>query len=405
MTIDSVQNWILLALLTVLSCMSTPARGQDGLVGLAGDAPPHLGDGWQTATPLAVGMDTSRLRELTQSIEAGEHGNIHAVLIERDGRLVYEAYFTGEDETWGEDLGTVTFGRASLHDLRSVSKSVVSSLVGIAIDRGELPPVETPLAELLPEYDHLLSGEKAEIRLWHVLSMSAGLRWDEWSLPYADPANDWQRLMEAADPVAFVLGRELVHEPGTTFTYNGGVTYLLAVILERATGEELEDYARDVLFEPLGIHDVVWRGKISGLPSADAGLRMRPRDLAKIGSVFLSGGRWNGKQVVPAAWPREVAVSRVEPGYVEPAPDFVEDVGYGYQWWVTRYQSGDQTLKVAMMLGNGQQRVMVIPELGVAVTVLAGLYDDAGPAAMWAPDRLLMDHIVPAVLEAEENDP
>lgn len=364
----------------------------------AGAAPPQLDDGWRTGTAEEEGLDSDRLLEMTKSIRRSEHGNIHALLIERSGKLIYEEYFTGEDETWRQDLGEVTFGRASLHDLRSVSKSIVSTLIGIAINQGTIPSVDAPLHTFLPGYAHLLTGDKRAIRLRHVLSMSAGLRWDEWSLPYEDPENDWQRLTEAEDPVAFVLERELVHEPGSTFTYHGGLTHLLAVILERATGEELEDYARRMLFDPLGIRDVLWWGEIGNLPSADAGLRMRPRDLAKLGSVFLSGGRWNGKQVVPEEWTREVPVPRVGPGYVEPAPDFVEDVGYGYQWWTGRYRDGDQTLEVAMAYGNGQQRVMVVPERALTVTVLAGHYDTSDPAVVWMPDRLLMEYIIDAIV-------
>ncbi|HSJ23465.1 MAG TPA: serine hydrolase [Longimicrobiales bacterium] len=144
-----------------------------------GAAPEQIQDGWRTAAPAEVGMNPARLEDLTRSLRRGQHGNVHAVLIEKDGRLVYEEYFSGRDEAWGADLGVVTFGRSSLHDLRSMTKSVVSTLVGIAIGRGEIPSVDTPLYELLPEYAYLLTGEKRRIQLWHVLNMSAGLRWDD----------------------------------------------------------------------------------------------------------------------------------------------------------------------------------------------------------------------------------
>lgn len=400
----------LLCLLMLSSCASSTAGSIDGaaesdrLVTSAVDSatlakkPAQIQDGWRTAAPAEVGMEPARLKELTGSLRRGEHGNVHAVLIEKDGRLVYEEYFTGEDETWGSSLGTVTFGRASLHDLRSVSKSVVSTLVGIAIGGGEIHSVETRLRDLLPEYAALLDGEKAKIRLRHVLSMSAGLEWDEWSNPYSHPQNDWQQLTRAADPVALILNRELVHEPGSSFTYNGGLTHLLAVILERATDEQFDDYARRVLFEPLGIRDVVWLGRIGGIPSADAGLRLRGRDLAKIASVFLNGGRWNGRQIVPEAWVAEAPIRRVTPPPLEPVPDFGLEVGYGYQWWSTRYATSHGEVDVHIMLGNGQQRVMVVPELSLAVTMLAGHYDDPSAAIGWMPDRLLVEYIIDALI-------
>jgi CubicO group peptidase (beta-lactamase class C family) len=361
-------------------------------------APEQIQDGWRTAAPADVGMDPARLEDLTRSLRRGEHGNVHAVLIEKDGRLVYEEYFTGEDETWGRSLGTVTFGRTSLHDVRSVSKSVVSTLIGMAIGGGEIPSVEAHLSDLLPDYAALLDGDKAEIRLRHPLSMSAGLEWDEWSHHYAHPQNDWQQLTRASDPVAFILSRELVDEPGSTFTYNGGMTHLLAVILERATGEQFDDYARRVLFEPLGIHDVVWLGRIGGIPSADAGLRLRARHLAKIGSLFLNGGRWNERQILPEAWVAEAPIRRVIFSPPAPRPDFGLEIGYGYQWYTTLYATSHGEVDVQIMPGNGQQRVMVVPELSLAVTMFAGHYNDPSAEIRWMPDRLLVEYVIDSLI-------
>jgi CubicO group peptidase (beta-lactamase class C family) len=364
-------------------------------------APAQVQGGWRTATPAEVGMDPARLEELTRSLRRGEHGNVHAVLIEKDGRLVYEEYFTGPDEMLGTPLGSlgrVTFGPASLHDLRSVSKGVISTLIGIAIGGGDIPSVEARLRDLLPEYAAFLDGEKAELRLRHVLSMSAGLEWDEWSHHHADPQNDRQRLIRAADPVALVLGRDLVHEPGSTFTYSGGLTHLLAVILERATGEQFDDYAHRVLFEPLGIHEVVWLGQIGGIPAADGGLRMRGRDLAKIGSLYLNGGRWHGRQIVPEAWVAEAPIRRVIFSPPGPRPDFALEVGYGYQWYSTRFATSHGEVDVQIMLGNGQQRVMVVPELSLAVTMFAGHYYDPSAEIRWMPDRLLVEYVVNSLI-------
>jgi CubicO group peptidase (beta-lactamase class C family) len=359
-----------------------------------GDAPEQIQDGWRTASPAEVGMDPARLEELTRSLRRGEHGNVHAVLIEKDGRLVYEGYFTGRDEAWGADLGEVTFGRSSLHDLRSATKSVVSTLVGIAIARGEIPSVDTPLYTLLPDYAPLLTGEKRRIQLRHVLTMSAGLRWDEWTVPYTNPANDEIRLTRSSDPVAFVLDREGVSEPGTEFTYSGGLTQLLAAILERATNRDAEAYAREVLFEPLGIYDAVWRGDLNGMPSAASGLRMRARDLAKLGSVFLHGGRWNGAQIVPEQWVDESTVHTWRVAYPGgSAPEFVAEIGYGYQWWIGSYRTTTGVLRVPMMWGNGEQRVMVVPDFGIVLTVFGGEYGEV----TGMPDRLLVEYVIDAV--------
>lgn len=359
--------------------------------------PPLLDDGWRTASPEDVGFDPTRLASLTEEIRGGEHGNVHALLIERDGRLVYEEYFTGEDESLGEELGRVTFGRTSLHDIRSVGKSIVATLIGLAIDEGAIASVDEPLHALLPEYADLLTGGKRGIRLRDLLMMSAGLRYDEWSVPYGDPANDWTRFTTSPDPLAFVLDLALVNEPGRTFTYNTALTQLLAAVLERATGEEIEDYADRVLFRPLGIYDVVWRGELGGIPSAGAGMRMRARDLAKLGSVYLNGGRWKGEQIVPREWIREATRPGLAPGHVEPAPDFAREIGYGYHWWFARYRTSRGEVDVPMMSGNGQQRVMVVPELGLSVTLLAGHYDDPSAETTWMPDRILVERVIEAI--------
>lgn len=361
------------------------------------EAPPALNDGWETAAPGEVGLDPGRLAELTGALRSGEFGNVHALLIERDGKLIYEAYFEGEDWSWGSELGQVRFGRASLHDLRSVTKSVVSTLVGIALDRGLIASVDVPLRKLLPDHAHLLTGEKADLRLRHVLTMSAGLEWDETSVPYTDPANDERRMNAAADPVAFTLDRPLVNEPGSTFNYSGGLTQVLAAVLEDATGQDVEAFAREALFGPLAIYDVVWRRMpASERPAAASGLRLRARDLAKLGSVFLHDGRWNDGEIVSAGWVEAATRPHLTFRFGD-EPEFVAENGYGYQWWYGRYRTPGGELDAPTAAGNGSQRVILVPELGLSVTMFAGLYDTSDPEEIWMPDRLVVEHLLVAV--------
>ena len=358
--------------------------------------PPGLGDGWTTAAPGEVGLNGGALTEVTEVVREGAFGNVHAILIERHGQLAYEAYFAGADERRGRDLGRVDFDVETPHDLRSVTKSVVSALIGIAVATGDIPSVRTPIADLLPDRRDLLDGEKSAISLHHLLTMSSGLEWDE-SLPYSDPRNDERRLDEAEDPVGFVLGRPLLSLPGSTWTYSGGSTQLLGAILERVTGRPLAEYASEVLFGPLGITDVDWAGDLAGTPAAASGLRLRARDVAKFGSLYLNGGRWNGGQVLPQGWIGASTRSHIE--NPDPsAPPFVAFEGYGYQWWVNTYETPVGRLDVATAVGNGGQRIIVIPSLRIVVTVLAGFYND--PRHFWTPERLLLEHILPAVTTA-----
>ena len=352
------------------------------------------GDGWRVASAEEQGMDSRALTDLTKQIRRQRWGNIHALVIARHGLLVYEEYFAGHDERLGKSLGRVVFDQHRLHDVRSISKTVTSTLVGIALARGEIRSIDTPLRELLPTYRRLLVNGKEAISLRHVLTMSAGLRWDEESIPYTNPKNDERRLSKSPDPAAFVLGQPLVAKPGSTFNYSGGLSHLLAVVLENATGLRIDEYAKKVLFGPLAIHNWEWMKSGNARPSAFSGLRLRARDLAKLGQVFLDHGRWNEKSVITPSWVEQATKTQIEFEDSE-APGFVLANGYGFQWWTNTYSSASQKLEVATAIGNGEQRVIVIPRLRLVVAMLAGFYND--PKTSWTPEVLLTRHILPAL--------
>jgi CubicO group peptidase (beta-lactamase class C family) len=252
--------------------------------------PPTIDDGWQTAAADSLGVDTRKLGTLTESIRAWPELGVHAVLIERGGRLMYEEYFDGFDERWGEHLGRVSISRESLHDLRSVTKSVVSALVGIAVDSGAIRSLNQSVIDWFPEYADLNTDERRRrVTLAHVLGMTAGLDWNE-DVPYTDPRNDEIRMTADQQPLRYVLSRPFVHDPGDEFTYNGGLTQIMAVAVSRATKTSLVDYARKMLFDPLGIREFEWLGDVGGVPSAASGLRLRPRDLANSGRCTCAAG-------------------------------------------------------------------------------------------------------------------
>ena len=347
-------------------------------------APPALSDGWMTGTPEQVGINRHHLEQMTEAIRSHPDYNIHAVLIERDGRLVYEEYFSGTDERWGQRLGRVTFTRDTLHDLRSVTKSVVSALVGIANSSGAIPSLDAPLLDYFPEYKDLQVPERRLITIRHALSMSAGLEWNE-DIPYTDPKNDEIAMDLSPDPLRYVLGRPIVAAPGTVWKYSGGTTQVLGAILQRATKQPLADYARNVLFSPLGITQFEWLGR--GGPSPASGLRLRPRDLAKFGSLYLHDGQWNGRQVIPREWVHESTRRHLTfPGN--------GSGGYGYQWWHACYATPSGKVEVPTAVGNGTQRIFILRSRRAVVTVLAGRYNDFSQDP---PQRLLLDFILPAL--------
>ena len=265
--------------------------------------PPNTGDGWPVAAPAVVGLDPDRLCALVPWVAGSRQADLHAVLVVRHGKLVFEQYFTGADERWGAPLGEVAHSREQLHDARSVTKSVVALVLGVALDHGLVKGgVDTPVFDLLPQYADLLTAEKAKITLRQLLTMSAGLAWDE-NIPYGDSGNSETQVDRAPDPAGYVLSQPVAAPPGQVYNYSGGCTALIQAILKRATGQPLDALAHDLLFAPLGIKDVDWvRYPATGEPVAASGLRLLPRDFATLGQLVLQHGLWQSKQIVPAAF-------------------------------------------------------------------------------------------------------
>jgi CubicO group peptidase (beta-lactamase class C family) len=346
---------------------------------------PPVSAPWATKTPVEVGLKPAPLAALSEQLRATPDWNVHAVLIAKDGALVYEQYLEGLDESWGHALGVVRFDRETLHDMRSTTKSVVSALVGIAMGDGAIRGVDVPVVDLLPEHPMADREAKRSILLRHVLTMTAGLEWDE-SMPYTDPRNSERQMIRSGDPLGYVLSRPLVAEPGTQFRYNGGLTELLAAVVRHTTGQRLEDFAHERLFTPLGIERVEWRRYASGLPSAASGLRLRPVDLAKVGALYLQRGTWNGRQILPAAW--------VEQSLREhwTAPHF----GYGYQWWVPRFTTHGKPIEAFATRGNGGQCAFVFPSLGLVVVTTAGNYNQFQGGRQLIPHRLIAEYVLPS---------
>jgi CubicO group peptidase (beta-lactamase class C family) len=281
--------------------LNAPARASGQGAEASEASSPSVSEPWAHKTPADVGLDPAPLAALGEQLRAKPELNVHAVLIVKDGALVYEQYLEGRDENWGDYLGVVRFDRETLHDMRSTTKSVVSALVGIAMGDGSIRGVDTPVVDLLPEQTIVDREAKRSILLRHVLTMTAGLEWDE-SMPYTDPRNSEIQMTRSSDPIGYVLSRQLMAEPGRQFNYNGGLTELLAAVVRHATGQGLEAFATERLFAPLGIERFEWRRHANELPSAASGLRLRPVDLAKFGYLYLNRGQWNGRQILPAAW-------------------------------------------------------------------------------------------------------
>lgn len=328
-----------------------------------GPMPATLNDGWAVDTKTATSFDTEALHK---TIEASLDGpfNIHSVIVERHGKLVAEYYQGGRDRSiYALISARHSFGSTETHDVRSISKSITSLLFGIAQQQGAIGPVSTPVLDFYPGLEDIATPDKKRITLEDVLNMSNGLRWQEGDSFFSDELN----LMWKKDIPRYVLGHELAKTPGTGFNYNGGGTALLADIITRKSHQSLDEYASENLFQPLGIHDWEWVTDIHGRPMSFSGLRMRPRDLAKIGRLLLNKGRWNQKQIVSEAWIETSLTPKFATG--------VSDFKYGHQWWAGTVEWQGKEIPWHAGFGNGGQRLFIVPDLDMVVVTTAGAYD------------------------------
>jgi len=348
--------------------------------------PPALGDGWAIAAPSDVGLAAARLSGLDAFLRQWPKRNVHAVVVVRRGKLVFEQYFPGRERRWMDWGGLVHFSPTQKHDVRSISKSVTSLLIGMAVSENSFPPLDSPVVDCFPEYTDRRSARKRQITFRHLLTMSHGLRWDE-SRSWKSRANDERQLFEAKDPCSYVLGRPLAIPPGLSFNYSGGATTLLAAALAKAVGRKIDAYAGEKLFQPLGITDFEWL-TFAGCAevAAFAGLRLRPRDLAKIGQLVADEGRWHGRQLLPASWISESTTPHVN----------AEGNGalyYGYHWWLGRSLLNGHDLNWIAGFGSGGQRLFVVPRLDLVVAVNAFNYRHHVPMA------ILNRFVLPAVTD------
>ena len=325
-------------------------------------------------------MIAAPLASMDERLATTPGANVHAIVVARDGVLVHERYYAGEDQVGREPPARVAFDATTRHNVNSATKSVVSLLVGIALDRGWITGLDVPVFSFFPEYADLRTPEKDRITLRHLLTMSGGLEWHEF-LPPFDSVTEMRR---AVDPYRYVLERPVVAPAGRTFNYNSGSTALLGLILKKTSGKPIDLLAEAELFGRLAIDDVEWQRMPQGDPSAGGGLRLRPRDAAKIGQLVLNKGAWNGSQVVSAPWVSQSITAQNE----GPASYL-----YGYQWWIGRSFANGRVVGWAGAFGWGGQRLIVIPELGMVVFFAAWM-----PQNMAFPETVLLkQHILPAV--------
>jgi len=338
--------------------------------------------GWPSTTPPEVGLDARVLAALDADIGEGKYGYVDSMLVIRHGKVAYErSYGHDYDRIYAREARTPGalvehdpsgpynyfnpwwhpfYRRGTLHTMQSVTKTVTSVVIGIAVGRQEFPSIDTPVLSFFdPGKVAHVDERKRRMTVRHLLTMAAGLDWDE-DLPYADPKNTCMAMEASYDWVQFSIDREMAHDPGEVFRYNSGATMLLSHVFRAATGQDIEEYAARHLFAPLGIERHFWKRSPSGLVDTEGGLYLEPRDIARIAFLYLKGGRWDGRQVVPEEWVK---------ASLAPSLDVTEDrsVQYGYKWWLHRYRYQGEDRVAFAGSGFGGQRPIVLPELDLVV--------------------------------------
>lgn len=330
------------------------------------NSPKNIRDGISVSTMQKADMQDVVISEIIDSINTGFYPNRHSLLIYKNDNLVSENYFPGQDYNWGRDIGIIKHSDTVLHDMRSISKSVVSACIGIAIARGQIKSVDQPIFDFFKDYEQYNNDGREKLTIKHLLTMTAGLEWNE-EVPYDHPLNSEIQMDESGDGVGFVLSRKLTAIPGTEWKYNGGTTEVLAAIINRATGRNLHEFAKKYLFEPMGIVRSEWTNSTgTNNPAAASGLRLRSRDMLKFGILYHNEGMWDGKQIVPIEWVNESLKSSI---------DRSDGGGYGYQFWILDYEIKGKTLTIPAAVGNGDQKIYFDKTNNLLVVTTAGNYN------------------------------
>lgn len=340
-------------------------------------------DGWPTTNAETVGLSAQKLQDMESAIRGEQFKKITSVVIARHGKLAYEGYFGGTEA-------------GALMETRSATKSITSLLIGIAIDRGLLASVDTPVLPFFRDKQPLQNPDprKEKITVEDLLTMSSLLECDDW--------NDFsrgneERMYLIEDWAKFALDLPIkgfapwVTKPkdspyGRSFSYCTAGAFLLGQVVERSAKMPVQEFARKSLFDAIGIEKADWKFSPLGEAQTGGGLGLRSRDLLKLGQLYLNGGVWNSKRVVSERW---VKVS------TEPHVRIDDQTLYGYLWWLKSFKSGELSHPAYFMSGNGGNKVVVLPDLDMVVVITSTNYNTKGMHEQ--TEKLLTDYVLAAV--------
>jgi CubicO group peptidase (beta-lactamase class C family) len=319
-------------------------------------------NGWRTSTPEEQGMDAQKLAQMLDDVRQNGLG-LHSILVIRNGYIVSETYFGSNQPD-------------TRHALYSCTKSFVSTLIGIALDQGRIARPEARVLDFFPgQIFANPDARKQAMTLDDLLTMRSGLDWQEGNPAYI-------AMYQSKDWVKYVLDEPMAQAPGSQFLYCSGCSHVLSAILEKSTGMNPRDFAEENLFKPLGLSQVQWETDAAGIPIGGWGLQLTPREMAKLGYLYLHNGQWDGQQVVSAAWVENATRTHTGTG---------GSLGYGYQWWTV------PSLGAYTALGRYGQTIMVVPASDLVIVTTAQMPNHDYIL------QLIQDYVVPAVNSPESQ--
>jgi len=312
-------------------------------------------DNWLTTKPEKQGMNSKKLSEIYKYIEE-EQVNIHSVIVVRNGYIVEEGYLSYYEvrdvkEDYSEEM----------HILYSVTKSITSLCIGVALKKGYIDNLSQTFFEFLPElWNPTYDQRKKNITIHHLLTMTSGIEWDESSNPYGSPGNDFTNMFYSTDWVQYYLDKPMEYDPGENFEYSGGSSMLLSALIQKVTNKTTSEFADENIFTPLGILENHWRWDYApqGITEGASGLHMTPKDMAKIGLLCLNNCTWEGEEIVSWEYIVAATIDQQSP---------LSDSTYGYQFWIQWWFPYDAYAAIGYM----GQCIVMFPEINMVIVFTA----------------------------------
>ncbi len=345
---------------------------------------------WETSNFENEGLNSAPFDDLLNEIENGVYGNVDQLLLIKNGKLVFDQSFTNDYEKISKGksgaLGcgfatckdSTVFGdynyyhpkwhpyyqNQQVHTLQSVTKSIASIMIGVAIKEGDISSTDVRVVDFFEDYDLSIADESLKTAtLENLLTMQLGMEWHEIDRPI-DSTNTTGQLEASQDWIQFTLNQPMDTIPGTKWVYNSGASQLMSGIIKKATGLYIDEYAEKHLFTPLGIKNYHWKKTPAGYTDTEGGLYLEAQDLAKIGFLMLREGKWEGQQIISSEWVKKSVTKQVS---------FDKEKGYGYQWW----RDDQDGIEIWACHGFGGQYLLDFPKLEtIAVVNSWNIFDE-----------------------------